>query len=46
MTYTSIGISKELKKELLLLQITEDKETMEDLLKQLYSFYKENKKEE
>ena len=41
MTYTSIGISEELKKELSLLKLTEDKKTFEDLLKILIENYKE-----
>jgi hypothetical protein len=43
MTYTSIGISEELKQKLAMLKIVSKKRTMEELLTELYDFYKKNK---
>ena len=41
MTYTTVSISEELKKELTLLKIMENKKTFEELLETLIQNYKE-----
>lgn len=46
MEYTTISISKDLKKEILILKVTEDKATLEDLLRDMCEKYTKSNKGE
>lgn len=44
MIYTTISISKELKKQILITKAVNDKETLEDLLTEMLEIYEKQKK--